>query len=106
MGGNLNDHDRLRRTYREHYAHIRKVVPPHKLLEFKPGFGYKELCSFLEEPVPGGEAYPHINQPDNIITMFKKLWWFTVVNAVVRVGGTVGAVAAGGAAVWYYHFRN
>lgn len=105
-GGNLNDHEKLLQAYRDHYKHVRKVVPAEKLLEFKPGFGYKELCDFLDEPLPGDELYPHINQPDNIITMFTKLWWFTVVNAVVRVGGTACAVAAGLGAIWYYQFRK
>ena len=103
--GDFNDQDSLRQTYRNHYRHVRDVVPKEKLLEFHPGDGYKKLCDFLAEPPPD-EPYPHINQPDNIFRMHTKLWWFTVVNAIVRVGGGIGAIAAAAGAIWYYRSRR
>jgi len=99
--GDFNSRERLRQTYRDHYSHVRQVVPKTKLLEFGPGDGYQKLCDFLDEPQPDKELYPHINQPDNIFKMHTKLWWFTVVNAIVRVGGGIGAVAAAAGAMWY-----
>ena len=103
--GDFNDQKVLRETYRNHYRHVREVVPEEKLLEFNPGDGYQKLCDFLGEPRPDKESYPHINQPDNIIRVHTKLWRFTVINAVVRVGGGIGAVAAVAGAMWYYRYR-
>ena len=78
------------------------MVPKNKLLDFKPHDGYKELCEFLNKPQPGEESYPHINQPDNIIKMFKTLWWRTFWNALTRVGGGISAMIVAITAIWYY----
>ena len=79
-------------------------MPKERLLEFRHGDGYKQLCDFLGEPVPlGDEAYPHINRPDEIIGRLRVVYWGTVAMAVVKVGG---AVAVAGGAVWYARFRG
>lgn len=68
-------------------------MPKDRLLEFRQGYGYRELCDFLGEPLPGDEPYPRINQTDNIIKMQKKLYWSTVATAVAKFGGVLGATA-------------
>lgn len=105
-GGNFSDKERLCKTYRDHYAHIRAVVRKDRLLEFNPQDGYESLCKFLGEPLPNESSYPHINRPDNIITMHTKLWWFTLANAVLKIGTGIGAVGVAAGAVWYYRYMR
>ncbi len=49
-----------RDVYNEHYEHIRKICPKDRLLEFKLGMGWEELCHFLGTEVPEG-SYPKLN---------------------------------------------
>ncbi|KAL8830413.1 MAG: hypothetical protein Q9191_001442 [Dirinaria sp. TL-2023a] len=104
-GNNFKDLEGLRQTYREHNAHVRKVVPRTNLLEFRPGDGYKELCHFLDEPLPGKEPYPHSNRHDENIKLHKKIWWFAVAKVVAKVGGLVGAIFTAAGGLWYSQYR-
>ena len=100
--GSIHDKTHLRSTYASHYAHVRNIVPKERLLEFKPGDGYEQLCAFLGKEVPPqGEKYPCVNQPDNIIRMHRALWWYTVAKAAQRVGLWVGAGMVGVGGVWW-----
>ncbi|KXJ87161.1 P-loop containing nucleoside triphosphate hydrolase protein, partial [Microdochium bolleyi] len=47
--------------YREYYAHVRKVTPPERLLEYKLGTGWEPLCEFLGRPVPD-VPFPRVNE--------------------------------------------
>lgn len=100
-GSDYNDSKTLCNTYRDHYSHVRAVVPKEKLLEFDASSGYEALCDFLGVPTPVGEEYPHINQPSNIITMHTKFWWFTVATLLFRVIIGSGAVLIAAGAVWW-----
>ena len=100
-GGDYNDSKALCNTYRNHYAHVRAVVPKENLLEFHSGSGYKELCDFLGVPIPLGEEYPRINQPSNIIAMHTKLWWFTVTTLLFRLLIGIGSVVIVAGAAWW-----
>ncbi|KAL8947325.1 MAG: hypothetical protein Q9222_006381 [Ikaeria aurantiellina] len=103
-GGNINDRDRLRQTYRDHYTHARKVVPKEKLLDFRPGGGYPQLCEFLGRPAPGDKVYPHINQPDNIVRLFMRVWWITLWAAITKIGGMITAIIVAFLAVRWYSY--
>ena len=50
-----------RQVYFGYYAHVRRVVPKQKLLEYNFGDGLEPLCNFLDVPVPSSVAYPHSN---------------------------------------------
>ena len=66
----------LRQIYPDHYAHIRRLVPKDKILEFKvKDDGFEELCEFLNKPLPSKKQFPNINLPDNIVKMNRNLWW-------------------------------
>ena len=39
-------------NYEEHYALVRKVTPPERLLEYQLGSGWEPLCTFLGKPIP------------------------------------------------------
>ena len=100
-GGDFNDRARLRQTYRDHYAHIRSVVPREKILEFRFENGYEELCLFLGKPVPPDETFPNINHPDNIVKLHEALLRRTVSGWVWKAGLSVGAVVVAVGALWW-----
>ena len=100
-GGDFNDRARLRQTYRDHYAHIRSVVPREKILEFRFGDGYEELCLFLGKPVPSDETFPNINHPDNIVKLHEALLRRTVKALLWKAGMTLGAVLVAVGALWW-----
>ncbi|KAI4112749.1 MAG: hypothetical protein LQ338_008279 [Usnochroma carphineum] len=105
-GGSFDDRSKLCQSYRDHYAHIRAVVPQEKILEFKPKDGWEELCTFLGKPIPADEPYPRINQPDNIIKMHTMVWYMVVAKAVQKIGGTIVAVGVAAGAAWYYRYKS
>ena len=49
-----------RDVYREHYAMVRRVTPPERLLEFQLSEGWAPLCKFLGKEVPD-EPFPRVN---------------------------------------------
>lgn len=102
--GKKNDRDKLRQTYRDHYKHVRQVVPKDKLLEYKPQQGWEPLCRFLGKPIPKEEPYPYINQPDNIIKMHTVVWQKTSVLAIQKIAPFVAAFVVVVAAMWYYEY--
>jgi hypothetical protein len=46
--------------FAEHYALVRRLVPPERLLEYKVGEGWETLCGFLGVKVPE-EPFPRTN---------------------------------------------
>jgi hypothetical protein len=51
---------KIKDKYREHYALVRRVTPPERLVEFKLSDGWKPLCEFLGKPIPDKE-FPYYN---------------------------------------------
>lgn len=47
--------------YREHYALVRKMTPPDRLLNFELSSGWEPLCEFLGKPIPD-VPFPHLNE--------------------------------------------
>jgi hypothetical protein len=62
--------------YREHYALVRKLTPPDRLLEFRLNDGWGPLCDFLGKPVPD-VPFPHLNE---------KKWLDEKVQIVIQRG--------------------
>ncbi|KAL3463525.1 hypothetical protein BJX64DRAFT_298895 [Aspergillus heterothallicus] len=62
--------------FREHYALVRRMTPPERLLEFKLSDGWEPLCKFLGKPVPD-VPFPHLNE---------KKWLDEKVALVMRRG--------------------
>ena len=102
--GDFKNRDRLRQSYREHYNHVRAIVPKENILDFNAKDGWSILCSFLDKPVPKDEPYPHINRPDNIIILHTKLWNRVAWKAAKDIGGIILAIAVAVGAVWYYSY--
>jgi len=84
----------LRQKFLDHYSHVRSIVPKDSLLECKSEEGWEPLCKFLGEKVPE-EPYPRVNDSDDFVELHKGMWWVAVMNMVVKMGGTLGAVAVG-----------
>jgi hypothetical protein len=49
--------------YKEHYAKIRRLVPPERLLNYELGSGWAPLCEFLGKEIPK-ENFPHLNETE------------------------------------------
>lgn len=47
--------------YVEHYAKIRRLVPPERLLNYELGSGWGPLCEFLGKEIPE-EDFPWVNE--------------------------------------------
>lgn len=53
-------------AYERHNAAVRAAVDPRRLVEWRPGDGWKPLCEALELPVPV-DAFPHLNSRSDFI---------------------------------------
>lgn len=91
FGASVYDKDNLR-VYAGYNAHIKKIVPPERLLpDFEPAGGWKPLCEFLDLPYPKDAngtvvPYPHLNDAGSMKGRQKR--W-------VRQGLVYWAVALG-----------
>lgn len=98
------DREALRKTFHDHYAHIREIVPKENLLEWVPQDGYEPICTFLGKPVPE-EPFPYINKGDSAAEMHKAIGY---IRAVILLGQYLkkpvlfGAVSLG---AWWYMRR-
>lgn len=78
---------RLLQFYESHNQYVRRVVPDHKLLEYRPGDGWGPLCSFLDIPVPS-QHFPHSNTQENFVaTENIRYWslWRKVAASLVKI---------------------
>ncbi|OJD33771.1 nad dependent epimerase [Diplodia corticola] len=83
--GDFKQHGK--QAFREHYEHVRAVVPPENLLEYHVGQGWKPLCDFLGLPLPpAGQDMVHTNDTEGFVDRCKArnraqicnvalLWW-------------------------------
>ena len=84
--GKPYDRAALREGFLAHYQHIRSVVPPSKLLEFRSEDGWGPLCKFLDKDVPEG-PYPRSNEGSYTAD---KHWWAMPVRTVFVLGKVLG----------------
>lgn len=78
-----------------HYEHIRDIVPPERLLEYKLGTGWGPLCQFLSKEEPQ-EEFPRLNDEQvmkekRFLAGFKELAIYT--GPLVVVGAAVYMVS-------------
>ena len=92
----------LRKTYLDHYEHVRKITPEDRLLEHHPQDGWRPLCEFLGKPIPQAEDYPRVNDSAAFVNLHKKLYWMAFGKMMAT---TVGPVALAIGAGWYFR-RN
>lgn len=56
-------------AFEKHNADVRAHAPKDRLLEWRPGDGWKPICDALGLPVPD-EPFPHVNTTEDFATRF------------------------------------
>ncbi|ORY95611.1 hypothetical protein BCR43DRAFT_493281 [Syncephalastrum racemosum] len=68
----FGDKDAMMKLYRAHNENIKKVIPAERLLVVQLGqFGWKELCDFLNKPVPD-VPYPFENTTEEFKEKYRQ----------------------------------
>ncbi|KAF2177890.1 hypothetical protein K469DRAFT_601641 [Zopfia rhizophila CBS 207.26] len=99
--GDMSNGEALRRSYIEHYAHVRSKVPKDRLLEFESKDGWAPLCEFLEKPVPKDEPYPRINDAKWTVQIHGFIYYLRLWHCTRKYVGAVGALlVAVGVGYW------
>ena len=102
--GKPYDRTALREGFVTHYQHVRSVVPPSNLLEFRSQDGWEPLCKFLDKAVPEG-PYPRSNEGSYTAD---RHWWAMPIRTVIVIGKLLGfycSVIVILAAVWWASSR-
>jgi hypothetical protein len=86
----MSNTEALRRTYTNHYAHVRSKVPPERLLNFHPKDGWVPLCDFLGKEAPPNEPFPRVNDAKSTVN----LHYFIVVLRLWHIGRKYLGMAA------------
>ncbi|GME32211.1 hypothetical protein GTA08_BOTSDO11323 [Neofusicoccum parvum] len=96
-------------VFADHYAEVRALVPPDRLLEYRVGEGWERLCAFLDVPVPRDE-FPNVNDTSGFVSRCRRrmraqwcnvaLRWAVYGTGAVAVGAVVAAAAARRVARW------
>ncbi|KAL3418034.1 nad dependent epimerase [Phlyctema vagabunda] len=86
-----------KQIFTAHYEHVRTLVPPERLLEFNIKDGWEPLCKFLEEPVPKGVKFPHVNDNSDFVSRSKTRNRNQIKNVLFRYA----LIAVATVALWY-----
>jgi hypothetical protein len=89
-----------KKTYLEHYAKIRRLVPPEKRLDYHLGSGWEPLCEFLGKPVPDNMKFPHKNERKEFALLVKKLLNREIKRSMVLISNRLVLPAVGIAVAW------
>ncbi|KAI9928233.1 hypothetical protein MW887_002266 [Aspergillus wentii] len=84
---NDNFEENGRKAYEAHYASVKAMVPPERLLVYKVSEGWEPLCQFLEQPIPS-QPYPTGNNIKIFQRRFKDAIYYNgqeMVEKLVRV---------------------
>lgn len=81
--GDLSNSVALRKTYEDHYAHIRSKVPKGRLLNLHPREGWAPICEFLGHDVPKDQPFPRVNDAASTV----RLHYFIVAIRLVHIFG-------------------
>ena len=88
-----------RQAYRDHYALVRRVTPPARLLEYRLGDGWPPLCAFLDKPVPD-VPFPRVNDAEALQELLMGLVRRGLYNAAWRATKFLVCFAILGAGIW------
>ena len=94
------DEDAAKAAFERHNAAVRAAIPADRLVEWRPGDGWKPICDALGRPVPP-DPFPHVNRTADF-----RAGRFEVdrdcaprARERIRTGGVVGAITLVGAAL-------
>ncbi|KAL8762519.1 MAG: hypothetical protein Q9184_001479 [Pyrenodesmia sp. 2 TL-2023] len=93
--------DKARGKYREHYAMVKRVTPPSRLLLFKLDDGWEPLCSFLQRPIPDIE-FPRVNESAALSEKIRLIARRGVRNAIVSCFKLVVPLTVLAIALWAF----
>ncbi|KJX95922.1 NAD dependent epimerase/dehydratase like protein [Zymoseptoria brevis] len=74
-----------RQAFLDHYAGVKSLVPPGRLLHYNIGDGWEPLCRFLDLPKPDC-PFPHVNNSEQFVAGRAKRWnraFFAMTRKVV-----------------------
>ncbi|KAI1160850.1 P-loop containing nucleoside triphosphate hydrolase protein [Nemania serpens] len=78
--------------FTRHYAEVKKLVPPERLLEYRVQDGWEPLCKFLDAPVPHGIPFPHVNDNSDFISRSRRRNRAQMCNVAVQCIEIFGVV--------------
>ncbi|KAI1272495.1 P-loop containing nucleoside triphosphate hydrolase protein [Xylaria sp. FL0933] len=58
--------------FTKHYAEVKKMVPPERLLEYRVQDGWEPLCKFLDCPVPKDVPFPNVNDNSDFVSRSRR----------------------------------
>ena len=78
------------RFYNNWVKHVKKTVPPNRLLVFEAKQGWEPLCQFLDLPTPEGK-FPHVNNTRAHLQNLRRLkilsylvvWGIPIIVAII-----------------------
>ncbi|KAI0808746.1 P-loop containing nucleoside triphosphate hydrolase protein [Xylaria sp. FL0064] len=59
-------------VFTKHYAEVKKMVPPERLLEYRVQDGWEPLCKFLDCPVPKDVPFPNVNDNSDFVSRSRR----------------------------------
>ena len=65
LGVDITDSKAMMAAYDAHNAAVRNEIPPERLFEYQPGYGWGPLCAALDLPEPD-EPFPHTNTREEL----------------------------------------
>jgi hypothetical protein len=65
---NWTDEAEACRAFEAHNAAVRAAIPADRLIDYRPGDGWKPICDKLGLPIPS-EPFPHVNTTDEFRAM-------------------------------------
>ena len=90
-----------KRKFVEHYNEVREHVPRENLLEYRVGEGWDRLCEFLNQPVPESQ-FPRTNDTNAFGDLMGVVMKQAMLRFLKRAAPGIGALGAGGAALYYF----
>jgi len=88
-------------NYEGHYALVRKVTPPERLLEYELGSGWEPLCKFLGKPVPD-VPFPTANDRKRLHEMTRLISQKSLVGMGRKLAMLAVPAAVASLAYWIY----
>ncbi|KAI0427547.1 P-loop containing nucleoside triphosphate hydrolase protein [Xylaria sp. FL1042] len=64
--------NRGKEVFTKHYAEVKKMVPPERLLEYRVQDGWEPLCKFLDCPVPKDVPFPNVNDNSDFVSRSRR----------------------------------
>lgn len=70
--------------FRRHYDDVRRLVPAHRLLDYRVTDGWEPLCRFLGEPVPCDVPFPKVNDNADFVARSRRRNRLQIYNVGLR----------------------